>query len=346
MQPLNLHDFEARARELLDPGVLAYVEGGALDEITLRENAAAFQRRRLRPRVLAGAGDVDPSTTLLGAPVSMPIGIAPTARQGLAHAGAELAMARAAAEAGVVFTASTMSTMPLETIAGGGGLRWFQLYVFEDKALTRSLIERATAAGYRALVLTVDTPVSSKRERDLRLGVQAVEGVCGNFDPAEPAAVAAASITSNFDPNMTWDIVGWLRSLSPLPVVLKGIVTAEDARRAVEHGVDAIWVSNHGGRQLDRTVAAIDALEEVATAAGGRAEVYVDGGVRRGLDAIVALALGARAVFIGRPAYYALACNGQAGVHDALEILRAELINAMALAGAPSLRDLDPSFVR
>ena len=275
----------------------------------------------------------------------MPIGVAPTARQGLAHPEAESASARAAADAGVLFTASSMSTLPLEAIAGAGGLRWFQLYIFEDKKVTQSLVERAAASGYRALALTVDTPVSSKRERDLRLGGEAADGVCGNFAAAAFDGANIAQVISSFDAGLTWESIAWLRSITALPIVLKGIVTAEDARIAVEHGVQAIWVSNHGGRQLDRTIAPIDALEEVAAAVAGRAEVYVDGGVRRGIDAIVGLALGARAVFIGRAAYYALAYDGQAGVQQALAILEDELRNGMALLGARDVASITRAHV-
>ncbi len=344
-EQLNIDEIEDIGRTRLEPAVLDYVQGGALDEISLNESRAAFLRRRLRPRVLAGAGTIDPSTTLLGERVSMPVGIAPTARQGLAHPDAELGMACAAAEAGVVYTASTMSTLTLEAIAEGGGIRWFQLYVFVDRKMTLGLIERAAASGYRALVLTVDTPVPSKRERDLRLGDGAADGPCGNLMSLEGAGGSVATVIGQFDPGLTWEVIGWLRSVSPLPIVLKGIVSAEDARLAVEHGVDGIWVSNHGGRQLDRTVAPIDALEEIAAAVAGRAEVYVDGGVRRGLDAIVALALGARAVFLGRAAYYALAYDGQAGVSHALHIMEDELRNGMALLGARDVASITRAHV-
>ncbi len=324
------------------PACYDYVAGGALDEITMRANEAAFSRRRFRPRVLVDVSGIDVSTTLLGQPVSMPVGIAPTAQHGFGCPDAEAATARAASAEGALYCASTMSTLRLEDIAdaSGAGLRWFQLYIAQDRAFTEALVRRAASAGYTALVLTVDTPVGSRRERDLRAPEPARQ-TYGNLDGVAVEGLDIGNfITTLFEPSVTWRDLDWLRSLCDLPIVLKGIVTAEDARLAVEHRAAAVWVSNHGGRQLDRAVATLDALEEVVDAVGGRAEVYVDGGVRRGGDVAMALALGARAAFIGRPIIYALAYDGEAGVRLALELIREELVNAMALLGTPTLATL------
>jgi 4-hydroxymandelate oxidase len=335
--PINLHDIAEQARQRIEHAALEYLDGGANDEITLRENEAAFLRRRLRPRVLRDVSTCDPSTTILGAPAVMPAGIAPTAQHALFHPGGEAATARAAAGHGVPFVASTMSSLTLEEIAAAGGTRWFQLYVQRDRALTRSLVERATAAGYQALVVTVDTPVLGARERDLRLGDEAPMWVYANLGESSSRGLGITAAARLIDPAITWADIDWLRGMTTLPLVLKGIVTGEDAGLAVEHGAAAVWVSNHGGRQLDRVPATIDVLEEVAGAVAGRAEVYVDGGVRRGVDVAIALALGARAVFVGRPILYALAVDGEPGVRAALRIVQDELVNAMALLGVSAV---------
>ncbi len=339
---LNLRDFEAVARGRIDAGAFAYYAGGALDEVTLRENEAAFAQRRLRPRVLVDVSTLDTTTTLLGTKVSLPIGIAPTAAHAFAHADGECATARAAAAAGVLFCASTMSSRTLEDIASAcEGPRWFQLYTQDnDGPRTLDLIRRAEAAGYGAIVLTVDLAIPGRRESELREG----------FDFAlahQPAnlVTTAESIAEPVPGRFTWDHVAWLRAATRLPIVLKGIMTAEDARLSVEHGVDAVWVSNHGGRQLDRAQPTIDVLEEIVDAVDGHAEVYLDGGVRRGTDVVTALALGARAVFIGRPAIFALATGGEAGVTLALELIATETEYAMALLGAPDLASITRAHV-
>jgi 4-hydroxymandelate oxidase len=302
---------------------------------------AAFGRWRLRPRVLVDVGTIDPSTTLLGARVAMPVGLAPVARQGLLHPDGEVAVARAAARAGVVHCLSTMSSRSLEEVAAAGSPpRWFQLYVHKDRGVSRSLVERAAAAGYAAIVLTVDFPVPGYREGERRSGFALEPGGLGNFPDLGRGEEFLPLMAALHDQRLTWDDLGWLRGLSTLPLVLKGILTAEDARLAVEHGAAGIVVSNHGGRQLDRTPAAIDALPDVVAAVDGRAEVYVDGGVRRGTDVLVALALGARAVFVGRPHAFALAHGGEAGVGRMLALVRDELENAMALLGTPRLADV------
>ena len=348
--PLNLRDFEDLARERVPAGAFTYYAGGAGDEHTLRENIDAYARRRLRPRTLVDVSEIGPSVELLGTRFALPFGIAPTAQHGLAHADAEAATARAAAAAGVLYCASTSSSLPLEEIAAasGEGARWFQLYT-QDSAgpLTEALVRRAEDAGYEAIVLTVDLAASGRRERELYAGFDLEVLRFGNFEQDE---AGQARFKNQFrqivTPNtFNWGDIAWLRGLTPLPLVLKGILTAEDARLAVEHGVAAVWVSNHGGRQLDRVPASIDVLDEIVAAVAGRAEVYADGGVRRGIDVVTALALGARAVFVGRPILYALAADGEKGVARALALLEAELRNAMALLGAPTIADITRAHV-
>ncbi|MDQ3145574.1 MAG: alpha-hydroxy-acid oxidizing protein [Actinomycetota bacterium] len=341
---VNLGDLEGLARERLDPAAFAYYAGGAADEVTLADNEAAWSRHRLRPRVLVDVSRVDPSATILGTPVRMPVGVAPTALHGLGHAEAELATARAAARSGVLFTLSSLASRPLEDLAPVDGPRWYQLYAHSDRAITADIVHRAEAHGFGAIVLTVDLPVFGRREREARSGFsQPSAAGYGNFAPyardGDVAAVTAGLHTSL----LTWADVDWLRGLTTLPLVLKGVLTGEDAAAACEHGFDAVWVSNHGGRQLDRTPASVDVLEEVVGAVAGRAEVYLDGGVRRGTDVLVARALGATAVFAGRPWLYALSVGGEDGVADALALLGDELVNAMALLGTPTMADVTRS---
>lgn len=343
-----LDDFEALARERMDPGAFDYYAGGAWDEITLQENVVAFQRKRLRPRVLVDVSSIDLSTSVLGSHLAMPLGLAPAAFHGLAHPSAEVAVAEAAAKAGIVFCVSTLSSSSLEEVADGSdGRRWFQLYVYRDRKVSEELVKRAAAAGYEAIVLTVDLPLPGYRERELRRHFP----FPGNRFVGNLSLVAGENerlvdlIADLHDASLTWRDVEWLRNVSALPVIVKGILTAEDARLAVDHGASAIFVSNHGGRQLDRTPATIDVLPEVVAAVDGRVEVYLDGGVRRGVDVLIALALGARAVFLGRPYLYALAAGGSDGVTRALDLLRTEIETGMKLLGAPSVRTIDRSYI-
>lgn len=345
---VSLGEFEPLARAVMDPAAFDYVAGGAWDEQSLAEAEAAWRRRRLRPRVLVDVADTDPSTTLLGQPTSLPIAIAPMAAQGLAHPDAEVAMARAAASANVPLIVSTMSTCSLEDVAAAApdATRWFQLYTQADPGRSRWLVERAEAAGYGAIVVTVDLPVLGYRERDLRSGFN-LSVTLGNFvdEPPTHASHGATGsgydiLTADLDRGLTWAGIDAIRTWTRLPIALKGILTAEDARLAVEHGIDGIVVSNHGARQLDRTVTTSDALEPIVDAVAGRTEVWVDGGIRRGLDVVTALALGARGVLVGRPMFWALAAGGQAGVERALAILRTETTLAMTLLGAPTPGDL------
>ena len=341
-------EFRALAADRVEAAAFDYVDGGAWDEVSLAENEAAWRRYRFRPRVLVDVARIDLATTLLGRPASMPVAIAPMAAHGLVHSDAEVATARAAAAAGVPFTLSTMSSRSIEEVAAAAqnGTRWFQLYAQVDPGRTRSLVERAAAAGYGAIVLTVDLPVLGYRERDRRTGFD-LSTPLGNFDglPSGPTHAGHGDnpgyevLDEQLASNLTWDSLATIRSWSDLPLVVKGVMTGEDAALAAEHGVDAIVVSNHGARQLDRVAAPIDVLEEIAAAAPAT-ELWVDGGVRRGLDVAIALALGAKGVLIGRPILWALAAGGEAGVARALAILREELEIALALLGAPDVASI------
>ena len=337
---VSVADFQAPAMERLHPVARTYIDGGSFAERTLRDNVAAWDRYRLRPRMLTDVAAIAPGTTVLGRATALPLGVAPAALHALAHPDAELATARAAAAAGAINVVSTMSSRSIEEIAATapGGRRWFQLYVQPDPGLTRELVQRAAAAGYEALCLTVDVPVLGYRDAVVR----------DRFDPG-PAAYGSLVRRNAWGRGMeldgaldaravrlTWSSLAEIRSWTALPLVLKGILTAEDARLAVEHGAAGVWVSNHGGRQLDRAPAAIDVLAEVVDAVAGRAEVYLDGGIRRGPDVLVALALGARTVFTARPFLWGLACAGEAGVARVFEILREEIERSLALTGVSS----------
>jgi 4-hydroxymandelate oxidase len=346
---IALREFEAPARARMDPAAVDYVAGGAWDELTLAENEAAWRRYRIRPRVLVDVGAVDPSTTLLGASASMPVAIAPMAAHANAHPDAEAATALAAAAAGVPFTVSTMSSRSLEEVAAAapGGTYWFQLYTQADPGRSRALVERAAAAGYQAILVTVDLPRLGYRERDRRNGYDLP--TLGNFDdgrrPDHRPELDGFSRLETVGHTLTWADIATIRSWTTLPLVLKGVLTAEDAVIALDHGVDGLVVSNHGARQLDRVAAGIDALPAIATAVDGRVELLVDGGVRRGLDVVIALAEGASGVLVGKPMLWALAAGGAAGVGRALAILREELEIAFALTGVQRPSDIRPEHV-
>jgi len=352
MQPINLLDYEALAQQRMAhiPWAWDYYQGGSEDEVSLRANRAAFEYLRLRPRMLVNVSTCDLRTSVLGTSVSMPILIAPTAGHGLAHPHAECATARAVQQAGTLMVVSTQSTRSLEEIAQESLCpRWFQLYI-DSYSQAESLIRRAEAAGYGALVLTVDTPRRGRRERDMRnqlsshLQAHTPSLASGNVSPRleNSSNGEETSITDT----LTWEVLPWLRSITSLPILLKGILTAEDAHLALEYGAAGLIVSNHGGRQLDGVVASMEALPEIVEAVAGRCEVYVDGGVRRGTDVLKALAFGARAVLLGRPILWGLAVNGEPGVHHVLQLVRAELELAMALAGCPTLGSITRSLVR
>jgi 4-hydroxymandelate oxidase len=346
---VSLADFEAPARERLHPTAWAYYAGGAGDGHSLRDGHAAWDRFQLRPRVLVDVSTVDPSITVLGRPAALPVGIAPAALHGMAHPDAEAATARAAAAAGALLVVSTVSSLSLEDIAlaAPDARRWFQLYVQRDRSQSRALVERAEAAGYEAIVLTVDLPVLGYRDDVLRTAFDPGPDAYGNL-PKRDVWRTEGEIDELLDMRsigLTWDTLETIRGWSSLPLILKGILTTDDARLAVDHGAAGLWISTHGGRQLDRAVSPIDVLPEVVEAVAGRAEVYLDGGVRRGPEVLIALALGARAVFAARPFLWALACAGEAGVGKAFAVLREDIERSMALLGAPSTDALRPEHV-
>ena len=330
---VQVDDYEPIARSKLPEDLWDFYEGGAGDERTLAENVRAFDRWILRPRVLRGASTPDTSTTLLGVPISMPILVAPWAHQRRAHPDGEPGVVRAAGRAGTIAVISSTAADRVEEIgAAATGPVWWQLYLYADPGGSAELLHRVAAAGFGALCWTVDLPVLGLRHRDTRRG----------FEP--PVPVGPDELM--YEPSLSWEHLPFIRDHAPgLPVLVKGILTAEDAVHAVEHGADAIVVSNHGGRQLDSVAAGLDALPEVVEAVGGRIPVLMDGGVRRGTDVMKALALGAAAVLIGRPTIWGLAAEGEDGVVGVLEILRLELENAMALTGCASIADVGPELV-
>ena len=342
---VNLADYEAAARRVLPRMAYDYYASGSDDELTLADNRAAFGRLRLVHRVLRDLSGRTLATTVLGRNVALPIVVAPTAFQKMAHPEGEIATARAVAAAGTLMMLSTLSTCAVEEVCATGAPVWLQLYVYRDRGATRALVERAAAAGCTAIVLTVDAVLWGRRERDVRNRFQlppglSVENLCGTAMGSLPDVPSGSSlgayVASLFDPSLSWKDLEWLASIAPLPVVVKGIAHPDDARLAVEHGAAAVVVSNHGGRQLDTAVATLDALPGVVDAVDGRLEVLVDGGIRRGTDVVKALALGARAVGIGRPVLWGLAVDGQAGVERVLGLLREELDVALGLCGCRS----------
>jgi 4-hydroxymandelate oxidase len=349
----SLSDLERVAADRIPGGVWDYIQGGAGEERTLGANREAFQRRTLLPRVLAGIERIDPTTTLLGSSVRAPFFIAPTAYQGEIHAEGERGTVAAAAEAGVLAVVSTLSTFSVEEIAesSGMGLRWFQLYLQPEFAMSERLIRRAERAGYRAIVLTVDVPLLAVRDRQSVAGFALDAPVSTGNGPEFVAPARAPSpegprFRLRVDAANGWEILDRLRATTRLPIVVKGILRREDARSAVDHSAAGIIVSNHGGRQLDGAPATLDVLPGIVEEVGSKAEVYLDGGVRRASDILMAIALGARGVGIGRPILWALGTNGRAGVSRYLDLLATELVNTMAQLGAASLAELAPETVR
>jgi isopentenyl diphosphate isomerase/L-lactate dehydrogenase-like FMN-dependent dehydrogenase len=348
---INVADAERSAAAKLDAGPYGYFAGGAGDEETLRDNVEAWRRWRLRPRVLTDVSEVSAAAEVLGAPVSMPLLVAPVAYQRLADPEGELAMARAAAAAGTVMCLSTLATArPSEVAAAApGGRRWFQLYPFKDAAVTNALMDEAIDSGFEAIVVTVDAPPGGNRERDRRAGFELPATLEVPSLTAALGGGRSLSIAETFalvTLAMQWPDFEALAARSRVPVLVKGILTAEDAILAVEHGAAGVIVSNHGGRQLDRSLATADALAEVVAAVDGRASVLVDGGIRRGIDVAIALALGADAVLVGRPALWGLAAAGEAGAKRVLDLLREELELTLALCGCASPGALGPDHVR
>jgi isopentenyl diphosphate isomerase/L-lactate dehydrogenase-like FMN-dependent dehydrogenase len=340
--PLNVWDYERLAEERLGPGAWSYFAGGADDERTLRWNLEAYGRWQLRPRILCDVSAVSTETTVLGTQVALPLLVAPVAFQRMAHPDGEAGTARAAASAGTVMCLSTIATATPADVAAAapGAPRWFQLYVFKDWGLTSALVQQAVDAGYSALVLTADTPYLGRREGPLRTGFAIPDDVrIPAVDAARGGGLQPFSLHEHFDlfsPSVSWRDVERLAGLSGLPVVVKGVLTAADARLACEHGAAAIAVSNHGGRQLDGVPGTLDALPEVVEAVDGRVEVYLDGGIRRGTDVAKALALGARATLSGRAVLWGLAVGGEEGARHVLQLLQGEIRLALSLLGCTS----------
>lgn len=354
-QLLNISDYARSARATLPKGVLDYYEGGALDEITLRENTAGWDRLKLYYHVLAGVGPRGMRTTVLGQSISMPIAIAPTAFHKLACVEGEIAAAKAAKAAGTLFILSSLSNTAMEAVfPEATSPRWFQLYIYRGREITRALVQRAEAAGAEAIVLTVDAPGLGTRERDMRNRFTLPDGLCvENLSPLGKGKMPevsgsglAAYVRDNFKSDLSFDDLDWLCGCTRLPVVVKGVCRGDDAKKCVEHGAKALVVSNHGGRQLDTAPATCEVLPQVAEAVGDGCEIYVDGGIRRGSDVLKAIALGARAVLIGRPILWGLTVAGEQGATHALEILRRELDEAMLLCGCTKLSDIKASLLR
>ncbi|XP_020505277.1 hydroxyacid oxidase 1 [Labrus bergylta] len=363
MQRVCVSDFEKEARKILPKAVYDYYHSGADEQHTLADNEAAFNRWNLVPRVLRDVSTVDLSVSLLGQKLSMPICVAATAMQRMAHPEGEIATARACQTLGTGMMLSSWATSTIEEVMSavidsqdGGCVLWLQLYIYKDRELTLSLVRRAEAAGYKAIFVTVDTPYLGRRWDDMRNHFKLPPHLSmSNFSTASLAfsegnygkdSGLAVYVAKSIDPTLCWDDITWLKKQTHLPVIVKGVLNGEDAVQALKYGVDGILVSNHGARQLDGVPATLDVLEEVVKAVQGRCDVYLDGGVRRGTDVLKAIALGAKAVFIGRPVLWGLACEGEQGVTDLLEVLKEELRLAMALTGCRSLSEVSRSHVR
>ncbi len=375
----SIEDLRGMARRRLPRAIFDFFDGGAEDELTLAGNRAAFERLRLVPRVLRDVSAVDTSTSVLGAPSALPMAIAPTGAVGFGWPGGDVAIAQAAAAAGIPYALSTTATASIERIAREApGRHWFQAYVLRDRAYFDSLVQRALDADYEALMITVDLPVGGKRERDFRnhfavpfrftphnvvdfarhpgwvagvarRGMPVMENLTGLASKesagGSSASAIASSVGRNYDPAFDWERLARLRDRWPRKLVVKGVSHPEDAARLVELGCDAVGVSNHGGRQLDGAIAALDALPGVVAAVGGRIPVFVDGGVRRGSDAIKARALGAQAVLVGRATLYGVCAAGPAGARRALQILADELARSLRLCGAAAFDEVDASLL-
>lgn len=373
----NIDDLRLLAKRRLPGGVFDYFDGAAEDEIAKANNSSAFADIELRPRVLIDVSEIDTSTTIMGQPAPFPIALSPTGFTRIAHPQGELAVARVAGELGLPYTLSTLGTRSIEDVAAvATGPLWYQLYVWRDRGLSRELVQRAKASGYKAIMLTVDTAVFGRRERDVRRGFTLppkigletfIDGIrhprwTWNFVRNEPITFSAVAgrgdvdgsravsladyVTAQFDPTLSWKDLAWIREESGLPLMLKGIQCSEDARLAAELGVDAIALSNHGGRQFDGAPAPIALLPEVMDVVGDRIEVLIDGGARRGADVVKACALGARGVMFGRPYLYGLGAAGEEGVKWALEHITSGITRTMGLIGETSIRNMSPGVVR
>ncbi|KAL5757309.1 hypothetical protein ACOSP7_019920 [Xanthoceras sorbifolium] len=345
-EPVNVSEFQELARLALPKMYYDFYCGGAEDQHTLRENLEAFRRITFRPRILIDVSRVELSTSILGYNISMPIIVAPTAMHQLAHPEGEVATARAAATSNTIMILSFTSSCTIEEVAAScNAVRFYQLYIYKKRDITATLVQRAEKNGYKAIVLTADTPRLGRREADIKNKMIAprlknLEGLFSTKVTSDGGSDLEAYAKETMDPSLCWKDIGWLRSITKLPILIKGVLTREDARKAVQVGVDGIIVSNHGARQLDYSPATISVLEEVVRAVEGRVPVLMDGGIRRGTDVFKALALGAQAVLVGRPVIYGLAAKGERGVQRVLEMLKDEFELTMALSGCPSVKDI------
>jgi 4-hydroxymandelate oxidase len=351
---INLSHLETLAKSQLTKMAYDFIAGGADDEVTLHENEKAWKEIQLLPRVLWTSKSPDLKTTALGAPIDFPVLVAPMGFQSFAHVQGEVAAAEGTSKAGSLFVLSTMSTKSIEQVADVSGPKWFQLYIYKDRGVTKSLVERAVAAGYKALCLTVDTPIEGRRERDkfnqfsLPSGIELANFKSSNLQKLgheENESALTTYIEQLWDPELSWADVEWLAKISPLPMIIKGVLSEKDALISLQHGVSAIIVSNHGGRQLDTVPSTAQVISGICEAIQDRCEVYVDGGIRRGTDVLKALALGARAVLLGRPVIWGLTLGGAEGVEKVLLHLRDELSAAMQLCGCKSLADISKEII-
>ncbi|XP_077535106.1 2-Hydroxyacid oxidase 1-like isoform X2 [Haemaphysalis longicornis] len=351
---VTMADVQRLAEANLDNATRSYIASGADQERTLKENTEAFSRLQFRPRILVDVSKVNMATTLLGQRISFPVGFSPSATHQIAHPIGEIGTAQAAQNAGTVMILSAMSTVSLEDVRRSAPnlVLWQQIYLFRNRSLTESFVKRATASRYGAIVVTVDSPVAGQAIPLVKNNFRLKEGLrFANLERSSPGSTftfdphSGDFIGELLSPSVTWKDIQWLRSISPLPIVAKGVLTADSAREALRHGASAVLVSNHGGRQLDGDPATIEALPEIVAAVGRQMEVYLDSGVRTGADVAKALSLGARAVFVGRPAIWGLAYNGKEGVDKVLKILRDEFKRTIQLLGCPDSGRLNPSFV-
>jgi len=351
---VSIFDYEAAAQKSLPKLAFDYYSSGANDEITLRDNHAAYERIRLKPRVLKDISQRNTGITLYDEPISMPILVAPTAFHRMAHPEGEVAVARAAGKAGTIMILSTLSTSSIEEVtAEATGPIWFQLYVYKDREATKSLIQRAEAAGCKAIALTVDAQIWGRRERDIKnrfrlpkgLSIKNLTSGSDQFPDDETGSGLAKYVSWQFDPALSWRDVDWLCATTKLPVLLKGVLHPEDARAAIDHGASGIIVSNHGARQLDTVPATIDALPAIVQAVDGRIDVLIDGGIRRGTDVLKAIALGVQAVGVGRPIIWGLVLDGEDGVKRVLDLLRKDFELAMRLCGCTSVQEISNDLI-
>jgi len=353
--PINLFEYEAAAQNRMHPHEFDYVQGAATDEITMRRTRSAYEHIALRPRVLTGTHAADLATTVFGKTISAPFMLAPAGGHTRAHPEGELASARAAAKFGTVLSISANSGRKLEDVADAAeGPKWFQAYFYRNREQTVEIVRRAEDAGFDAIIVTLDSSWPSKRERNIRNGYQ--QGKRPNYTPEQMKAAQEAAPKGRFDsgqssrgqtdPGATWEEVAWLRTVTKLPLIFKGIMTGEDGKLCADNGLDGLIVSNHGARNLDTTMTTIETLPEVVDAVNGKLPVFLDGGIRRGTDVAKAIALGAHAVLFGRPIFYGLALDGEDGVSSVLDILRDELEQTMILAGRPNIASIDSTLIR